>query len=61
MKHKKKRAITDEEHLKIKACEGHLERRNFYELCRELGGFQTDIAKLWGEDTALDRISVSPP
>jgi integrase len=54
VKHKKKRAITEEEHQKIVAREENPERKKFYELCWELGGSQTDIANLWGEDVAWD-------
>jgi integrase len=49
VKHKK-RAITEEEHLKIIAREENVERRSFYELCWELGGSQSDVANLWAED-----------
>ena len=54
VKHKKKRAITEAEHLKIVAREENEERRKFYGLCWELGGSQTDVANLWGEDVNWD-------
>ncbi|MCI0535228.1 MAG: tyrosine-type recombinase/integrase [Verrucomicrobiales bacterium] len=45
-----KRAITLEEHQLIIERERNPERRSFYELCWHLGGSQTDIANLKGED-----------
>lgn len=45
-----KRAITLEEHERIVAKEFNPERKLFYELCWHLGGSQSDIAMLHGED-----------
>jgi hypothetical protein len=45
-----KRAITLDEHQLIIEREKNPERRSFYELCWHLGGSQTDIANLKGED-----------
>jgi len=50
VKHKNKRAVTLEEHLKIVEREGNEERRKFYELLWELGGSQTDVARLEADD-----------
>jgi integrase len=50
VKFKDKRAITLEEHQRIIAAEGNLERKAFYQLCWHLGGSQGDIANLKGED-----------
>lgn len=50
VKHKEKRAITEDEHHRIIAREGNEERRDFYELCWHFGGSQTDIACLHAED-----------
>ena len=76
VKHKPKRAITWEEHQQIVARETNPERRDFYELCWELGGSQTDIANLgpldvdWTDHTicydrtklaSLDSNSIKPP
>jgi integrase len=76
VKYKNKRAIKHEEHLKIVAREGNEERRKFYELLWELGGAQSDIAWLDGEDVdwsdwticynrrklaALNEMDVKPP
>ncbi len=47
---KEKRAITHEEHKQIIRREGNPEWRAFYEVCSHLGGSQTDIATLHGED-----------
>jgi len=46
----KKRGITFAEHQKILAREGSEERRDFYDLCRHLGGSQSDIVDLYAED-----------
>lgn len=54
VKHKSKRAISWEEHLKILERESNQERRDFYDLCWELGGSQTDIANLGPEDVDWD-------
>jgi hypothetical protein len=48
--YKSKRAITREEHLRIVEREGNQERQDFYDLLWELGGSQSDIAYLEGED-----------
>jgi integrase len=45
-----KRAVTLDEHQLIIEREKNPERRSFYELCWHLGGSQTDIANLKGED-----------
>lgn len=45
-----RRAITFDEHQLIIEREKNPERRNFYELCRHLGGSQSDIANLAAED-----------
>ena len=45
-----RRAITIAEHQLIIEREKNPERRNFYELCWQLGGSQTDIANLKAED-----------
>lgn len=50
IKHKEQRGIMAEEHALIIAREGNPERRDFYELCWHLGGSQSDIAHLDGED-----------
>jgi integrase len=50
IKHKERRAITAEEHAKIIAREGNPERRDFYELCWQFGGSQSDIASLDAKD-----------
>ncbi len=47
---KPKRAITLEEHRLIIEREKNPERQNFYELCWHLGGSQSDVACLNGED-----------
>jgi integrase len=50
VKYRAKRAIKEEEHLRIIAREQNLERRAFYQLLWELGGSQGDIARLNAED-----------
>lgn len=55
IRHKEKRGITAEEHARIIAREGNPERRDFYDLCWYLGGSQSDIAHLHGEDIDHDR------
>jgi integrase len=50
VKFKEKRAITLEEHQRIIAAEVNPERKNLYQLCWQLGGSQSDIAGLQGED-----------
>ena len=54
-----KRAITWEEHSQIIAREANPERRDFYELCWHLGGSQTDIASLHGEDIDWENRTIS--
>jgi integrase len=46
VRHKPKRAITEEEHRQIVARETNPERRAFYQLCWYLGGASTDVATL---------------
>jgi integrase len=55
IKHKDQRGITWDEHSRIIAREGNEERRDFYELCWYLGGSQSDIASLHGEDIDYKR------
>jgi integrase len=50
VRHQPKRAITFAEHQRILARENNPERREFYELCWQLGGAQGDIANLTAED-----------
>lgn len=50
IKFREKRAITWEEHQKIVGGESNAELRDFYELLWNLGGSQTDMASLRGED-----------
>jgi len=51
VKYKPKRAITWVEHRKILARETNPDRRDFYKLCWESGGSQTDVPsgdrKMW--------------
>lgn len=47
---KEKRAITLEEHSKIIAREGNVERRAFYKLVWYVGASQSDLANLQAED-----------
>jgi hypothetical protein len=76
VKFKNKWAIKAEEHEKILAREKNPERWDFYELCWYLGGSQTDVAMLDGEDVVwtdwtvcydrkklaiLDETDVKPP
>ena len=76
VKFRNKRAIKREEHERIIAREGNRERRDFYRLCWHLGGSQTDVAMLEGEDidwtewtvcynrkklASLDETDVKPP
>lgn len=49
-KRRKKRAITEEEHLRIIGAEKNLEQRNYYEMVWLTGGSQTDIARLTAEN-----------
>lgn len=50
MKHKKKRAITLEEHEQIIAAEVNPERKDFYELLWQTGASQGDAAWLNAQD-----------
>jgi integrase len=50
VRHKERRAITAEEHQKIINREHNPEIRAYYQLLWHLGGSQTDIAELTGED-----------
>jgi integrase len=54
-----KRAITREEHRRIVEHEHIPERRNFYEICWQLGGSQGDIARLSAEDIDWENRVVS--
>lgn len=54
-----KRAITLDEHQLIIEREKNPERRNFYELCWHLGGSQTDIANLKGEDIDWRNLTIA--
>lgn len=47
---KRKRGITLEEHQRIIAAEGNLERRHFYELLWEVGAAQTDAVMLTADN-----------
>jgi integrase len=53
--HKDQRAITWDEHSRIVARESNPERRDFYELCWQFGGSQSDIASLHAEDFDYER------
>lgn len=76
VKFRNKRAIKREEHERITVREGNGERRDSYRLCWHLGGSQTDVAMLEGEDidwndwtvcnnrkklASLDETDVKPP
>jgi integrase len=50
LRYKEKRAITGAEHHKIVGIEWVPERKTFYELLWHLGGSQSDVASLTGED-----------
>lgn len=50
-----KRAITFEEHQRIVKKERNKELRAFYELCWHLGGSQSDMADLKGEDVDWEK------
>jgi len=50
VQYKDQRAITRDEHQRILKREGNPERRDFYELCWNFGGSQSDIASLRAED-----------
>src|SRR5437016_3866591 len=56
---KEKRAITYAEHRTILALEQNPERKAFYELCWHLGGSQSDIANLCGDDIDWENKVVS--
>lgn len=50
IKHGDRRAITAEEHARIIERERNPEHRAYYELVWHVGGSQSDVAKLHGED-----------
>lgn len=50
VRHKEKRAISLDEHLRIVERETNSERSAFYQLCWHLGGSQSDIAGLHAEN-----------
>lgn len=50
IKFKEKRGITLKEHLDIVAGESNVELKAYYELLWHIGGSQTDVASLRGED-----------
>ena len=56
---KEKRGITWEEHQKIIAGESNAELRDYYELLWHLGGSQTDMASLRGEDVDWTNQTIS--
>ncbi len=56
---KEKRGVTREEHQKIVAGESNAELRDFYELLWHLGGSQTDMASLRGEDVDWTNQTIS--
>lgn len=58
VRHLPKRAITEEEHLRIVQREGNPERRAFYGLCWHLGGASSDVAGLMAEDIDWDRRTI---
>lgn len=57
IKHKEARATTWDEHCRIITREPNPERRDFYDLCYYLGGSQSDIAGLHGEDVDYENRS----
>lgn len=57
--HKERRAITEEEHIRILAREKNTERRTFYEMLWHLGGSQGDIACLKAADVDWNSRTVS--
>jgi len=59
IKFKEKRAITLAEHQKIVGGESNAELRDYYELLWNLGGSQTDMASLRGEDIDWTNQTVS--
>ena len=59
IRHKEKRAITAEEHLRIVTREGNPERKAFYELAWHLGASQSDLASLHAEDVDWDSTTIS--
>jgi hypothetical protein len=56
---KNKRAITWQEHQKSLAGENHPEWRAYYELPWNLGGSQTDVARLIAEDIDWEDHSIA--
>jgi integrase len=59
IRHKEKRAITEEEHLRIVAREGNPGRKAFYELSWHLGASQSDLAHLHAEDVDWESMTIS--
>jgi integrase len=43
---RKKRGVSEQEHQKIVAAEGNVERRHYYELLKAIGASQSDAVKL---------------
>jgi len=56
---RERRAVTPEEHRRILEREQNPERRAFFDCCWHLGGSQSDIAALKGEDVDWNRQLVS--
>jgi integrase len=54
VRYKDKRAITEEEHLRIVEREKNPERRAFYQMAWHLGSSQSDLANLLAEDINWD-------
>lgn len=59
VKHKDRRAVTLEEHLKIVDREHNPEIKAYYQLLWHLGGAQTDIAQLTAEDVNWNDRTIS--
>ncbi len=59
LKYKAKRAITEEEHLRIVAREGNEERKAYYELAWYLGASQGDLAHLEAENVDWDSMTIT--
>ena len=56
---KKKRAVTEDEHNRIVASEQNEERRQYYRMIWELGGSQTDVAKLTRKNVDMENQQIS--
>jgi integrase len=56
---KEKRSITWEEHQKVIVGESNAELRDYYELLWQLGGSQTDMASLRGDDVDWTNQTIS--